>query len=461
MKLQMCNFLKGVRGFSKDMLVNIPQDWRKVSIERDVVLISGIRPSGGALDEGQIPSLGGEHITNDGRVKFTEDNAKYIPESFFRKMRKGKVKRWDILINKDGANTGKVAIVREMFSPEIAINEHLFIVRSTKLFDQKYLFYWFLSSFGQKQIKDRITGSAQPGLPSSFIKNFYVLKPPLPEQRKIAEILETVDRAIEKTDAIIEKYKRIKYGLMQDLLTRGIDENGKSRSKETHRFKDSPLGRIPEEWEVVELGKISFLKGRIGWQGLTTQEYLEDGKYYLVTGINFKNGQIDWETCVYVTRRRYEMDKNIQLKGNEVLVTKDGTIGKVAYIDKLPKPATLGTGVFILRPLENAYYPKYLYYVLTSPIFDRFIDILQAGSTINHLYQRDFVKFKLPLPPLPEQKRIAEILSQIDAVIEKEEMYKEKLEREKRGLMEDLLTGRVRVTQLLNGGDGNGKERSS
>jgi type I restriction enzyme S subunit len=80
--------------------------------------------------------------------------------------------------------------------------------------------------------------------------------PPLPEQRKIAQILETVDNAIEKTEKIIEKYKRIKQGLMQDLLTKGIDEKGNIRSEKTHKFKDSPLGRIPEEWEVVRLGEV-------------------------------------------------------------------------------------------------------------------------------------------------------------------------------------------------------------
>jgi len=107
-----------------------------------------------------------------------------------------------------------------------------------------------------------------------------ILIPPLPEQRKIAEILETVDNAIEKTDAIIEKYKRIKQGLMQDLLTRGIDENGQIRSEETHRFKDSPLGRIPEEWKVVELGEVFKLKS-----GMTRPcDTSESGNYPIYGG---------------------------------------------------------------------------------------------------------------------------------------------------------------------------------
>ena len=304
------------------------------------------------------------------------------------------------------------------------------------------------------------TGVTRFTLCKSDFENTKVIIPSsFPEQHKIADILETVDNAIERTDTIIEKYKRIKQGLMQDLLTRGVVENDELgvmnyelRDEKKHRFKDSPLGRIPEVWDVVELGEISFLKGRIGWHGLTTQEYLEYGKYYLITGVNFENGKVLWESCYYVDKKRYEMDKNIQLKIKDVLVTKDGTIGKVSYIDKLPKKATLGTGVFVLRPSNNTCYPRYLYYVLTSFIFNKFIENLRAGSTISHLYQEDFIFFNFPIPPPPEQHRIASILSQIDETIEKEQKYKQKLERIKHGVMEDLLTGKVRVNHLIKEG---------
>jgi len=284
-----------------------PKEWTIVSLERDCVLISGLRPKGGASDEG-IPSLGGEHITLDGRINFSDVNAKYIPEKFFKIMTKGKAEENDILINKDGANTGKVAILKKKFYKDIAINEHLFILRSKKLFVQQYLFYWLFSRFGQKQITDRITGSAQPGLSSTFIKNFLVPRPPLPEQRKIAEILETIDNAIEKTDAIIEKYKRIKQGLMQDLLTKGIDENGKIRNEKTHKFKDSPIGRIPEKWEVVRLMEVvssyaggtpnrdidEFYNGNIKWlkSGEISKKYISDTEEKITEkGLKFSNAK--------------------------------------------------------------------------------------------------------------------------------------------------------------------------
>jgi len=292
-------------------------------------------------------------------------------------------------------------------------------------------------------------GSTFQELKKEALESLILLKPPLPEQRKIVEVLSKVDSLIEKTEKIIEKYERIKRGLAQDLLTRGIDENGRIRSEETHEFKDSPIGRIPKEWKVVKLGDISFLKARIGWQGLRADEYLEKGDYYLVTGVNFKNGKIDWDSCVYISKRRYDMDKNIQLKIGDVLVTKDGTIGKVVYVDYLPKPATLGTGVFVLRPVNGSYEPLYMYHVLTSFIFERFMENLKAGSTITHLYQKDFVLFEFPLPPLQEQRRIAQVLSQVDNILEKERRELEKLKRLKRGLMNDLLSGKVRVTPLL------------
>lgn len=110
--------------------------------------------------------------------------------------------------------------------------------------------------------------------PETIKEKIQFLLPPLPEQKKIAEILETVDNAIEKTDAIIGKYKRIKQGLMQDLLTKGIDEKGQIRSEQTHKFKDSPLGRIPEEWEVVRLGEILAFKNGINF---SQEEKSENG----------------------------------------------------------------------------------------------------------------------------------------------------------------------------------------
>ena len=199
--------------------------------------------------------------------------------------------------------------------------------------------------------------------------------------------------------------------------------------------------KYPVDWEMLNLGKSSFLKARIGWQGLTTAEYLDSGDYYLITGTDFKDGYIDWDNCVYVEKLRYDQDKNIQVKDDDVLVTKDGTIGKVAFVNRVPKKTTLNSGVFVIRPVQKSYFPRYFYYVLMSEHFKDFLGKLTAGSTISHLYQKDFVHYEFPLPPtLTEQKAIATALSDVDALITSLEQTITKKKAIKQGAMQQLLT---------------------
>jgi len=218
--------------------------------------------------------------------------------------------------------------------------------------------------------------------------------------------------------------------------------------KQISKFKKTKIGEIPEEWTFEKIFDNSILKGRIGWQGLTTVEYRQKGDFYLVTGTNFKNGRVDWKNCVYIEKERYLQDKNIQLKKDDVLVTKDGTIGKIAFIDILLKPTTLNTGIFVIRPINKAYFPFFMYYILCSNYFTKFLNRLKAGSTINHLYQKDFINFNFPIPPYPEQQKIASILSKVDELIQKTEQIIEQTQRLKKGLMQRLLTKGIGHTKF-------------
>lgn len=201
-------------------------------------------------------------------------------------------------------------------------------------------------------------------------------------------------------------------------------------------FKHTDLGVIPKEWNIIRLEDSSTLKARIGWQGLTTAEYLNSGEYYLITGTDFKNGYIDWGNCVFVEKERFDQDNNIQIKVGDVLVTKDGTIGKVAYIDKLSKPTTLNSGVFVLRTKDDTVHSRYLYYILMSFYFDDFLRKITAGSTITHLYQKDFVHFSFVVPPFLEQQAIAETLTHTDEWIESLEKLIAKKHLIKQGVMQ-------------------------
>lgn len=214
-------------------------------------------------------------------------------------------------------------------------------------------------------------------------------------------------------------------------------------------YKQTELGLLPNCWGIESVENM-FLKARIGWQGLTTSEYLSFGDYCLVTGTDINGGVVNWKNCFYVEKNRYDQDKNIQLKNGDLLITKDGTIGKVAIVEELKKPATLNSGIFVLREKVFPINSKYLYYVFLSKLFKKFISDLTAGSTIVHLYQKDFVKFKFPYPDIKEQKNIAEALSNIDELISNQEKLIEKKRAIKQGVMQELLTGKKRLDSFKN-----------
>jgi type I restriction enzyme, S subunit len=397
-------------------------------------------------------------IDYDGRIDFT----KAVPRKLNKKkIEKLKLKKGMILIEKSGGSTdtpaGKVAILKQDF--EGTCSNFIQILKpNNSVCDSYYLFYRLLYNFKNNLIEkyqQKTTGIINFILKDYF--NEYIPLPPLPEQRKIAEILETVDNAIEKTEKIIEKYKRIKQGLMQDLLTKGIDENGNIRSEKTHKFKDSPLGRIPEEWEVVTINSIikdSLISGIWG----------EEPKDFENTYPILRSTEISHEGRIVIKNVAFrkvklgpsKISKYVLRNGDILIVSSSGSeelIGRVA-IFKYPGNEKFLFSNFLLRlRVGEKTDSTYMFYLLSSFWYRYFLSQFQETSTgLRNFPKNEFLNyFFFPLPPLPEQKRIAEILSQIDQAIEKEEKYKEKLERLKKGLMEDLLTGKVRVNKLLEG----------
>ena len=171
----------------------------------------------------------------------------------------------------------------------------------------------------------------------------------------------------------------------------------------------------------VKIGDVCSIHARIGWQGLTKKEYLMDGDYYLVTGVDFLDGNVDFRHCYFVSKDRYEQDVHIQVEKDDVLITKDGTIGKVAYVAEKPqKPATLNSGVFVVRPQSTKQLlPRYLKYALESNHFSRFIESIKVGCTIPHLNQEKFLNYRIALPSLVEQKNIIEQLDIVYSLLSK------------------------------------------
>ena len=194
-------------------------------------------------------------------------------------------------------------------------------------------------------------------------------------------------------------------------------------------FKETDLGLIPEEWKVDSLKNSLYIKGRIGWKGLKKSEYLKESNFRIINGSSITNdNKIDWENCGFISEERYLESPEIMLKENDIVMTKDGTIGKLAIIKNLPGPTTIASGLFLIRVEDPSIDVNYLFYYFRSHFFRDLIHSRIEGSVIPHLYQRDLVNLKLPLPNINEQKAIARILSTLDEKIETNNQINEKLE---------------------------------
>lgn len=194
------------------------------------------------------------------------------------------------------------------------------------------------------------------------------------------------------------------------------------------KYKDSGIswiGEIPAHWETCRLKAYNSLSGRIGWNGLRSDEFLQEGYAYLVTGQDFDGPNIQWDKCYQIDRSRYDEDPFIQLKNGDLLITKDGTIGKIAKVSGLDKPACLNSGIFVMKQTRDKYDQNYLYWLLVSSLLKDYNAYTSTGTTIQHLYQNVFVNMPMLVPPKKEQKAIADYLDaeckKIDDLISKDE----------------------------------------
>ena len=421
--------------------------WSNEPLQRLIdTLESGSRPTGGAsTDSGEVFSIGGENILQSGGI--TLEYVKRVPVAFFNSMAKGHLCVDDVLINKDGAQTGKVGWYRPDNDLVSCINEHVFLLRCVSdRITQGYLYYSLLSDSGQAQLRMEISGSAQPGLKAGFTKGVIVEFPTdIREQKMIVRVLSTVDQAIEQTEALIAKQRRIKTGLMQDLLTRGIDEHGNLRSEQTHKFKDSPLGRIPMEWDYASLAVfvpsaeygISTSLGETGDPVLRMNNLL-DGEAEL-SDLKFTDAPVP---------------EQLWLRDGDVLFNRTNSwehVGRTGIWRGQTENATFASYLVRLNPHPDKLLPEMLNYWLnwerTQIAMRRQATPAVQQVNINPTNLRSipaaFPKY------LDEQVAITARVAALREVLSAHGEHLCKLKSLKVGLMQDLLTGENRVTALL------------
>ncbi|MBN1285628.1 MAG: restriction endonuclease subunit S [Anaerolineae bacterium] len=331
------------------------------------------------------------------------------------------------------------------------LNQHLFKVVPTVDTDAHFLHH--LLEFLMDDLAAETHGSTMQHIRRSYLLPFPVTVPPLPEQRRIAAILDALDAAIRHTDALIAKLKQIKAGLLHDLLTCGLDDNGELRDPVAHpeQFKESVVGRIPREWEVAALRSIC--------------EKVTDGAHMSVQtspsgAIPFlyvsciRDGCVWWDRAARITKQVYsQVSKGREPKSGLVLYTIVGSYGHAAVVED-DRLFSFQRHVGYVMPDISRIMPQFLAAWLNSLQARAYADKVALGNAQKTIILGALTSFPVVYPDLHEQKRIVEFLEAHDSRLRAEEAYRAKLALLKRGLMDDLLTGRVRTT-----GDGFTDER--
>jgi type I restriction enzyme, S subunit len=349
-----------------------------------------------------------------------------------------------ILLCIEGGSAGKkIAYVDR----KVAFVNKLCCFDSTNI-NSRFLYYSLQSDFFLNYFYLNM-GGLIGGVSQSVLRNLEVTSPNLDTQLFITNQLDMkVDKLINlisNQQQQIEKLEEYKQSLISEVVTKGLNP---SIEMEVNRFEW--IGVTPKSWKTIRIKDFTKLKGRIGWQGLTTKDYIDEGPF-LVTGTDFYNGIINWNTCEHISDERYNEAPEIHLMEGDLLITKDGTIGKVAVVKDLIKKASLNSGVLLIRVLEGFEFDKtFLYYVLQSSEFWVWYNSSQTGSsTIKHLYQNQFSYFAFTYPSFNEQKKISrhlnEIVSKIDSLVVKKNQKIIMLYEYKKSLIYEYVTGKKEV----------------
>jgi type I restriction enzyme S subunit len=431
--------------FKDSPLGKIPQRWEVVRLGEIADLItSGSR--GWATyysDEGalflRVGNLTREHLN------LRLNDIVHVCPPVSSEGARAKVQAGDLLISIT-ADLGMIGVIPKNVG-EAYVNQHIALVRlNQSQANPRWVGNYLAGAIGQKKFYQLNDAGAKAGLNLPTVAALLVALPPKKEQDCIAEILDTVDEAIAHTSSLIAKLKQMKAGLLHDLLTRGLDENGELRDAIAHpeQFKDSLLGQIPKEWEVVQLESLAELitSGSRGWAAY----YSDQGAIFIRIGnltrehLNFRLGDI-----VYVNPPSSSEGSRARLQAGDILISITADLGIIGVVPENFGEAYVNQHIALVRLDQSKANSWWVGNYLSGEVGQKkFYQLNDVGAKAG-LNLPTIGALLVALPPMQEQEKIAAIIKNYDTRIRAEEAYRDKLKLQKQGLMHDLLTGKVRV----------------
>lgn len=432
--------------------LHMPEGWRLVSLAQ----IAEVVPSNvdKKIYPNEVPVFLCNYMdvySNDylsTRINYSQGS---VSLSEYQKFR---LKKGDVIITKDSETPDDIAVPAVVIEDleKIVCGYHLALIRPKSDVDGAFLCKAIQTHSCRRHFGNSANGATRYGLAFKVIDSCPIMLPPKTEQIIIAEIILTIDQAIEKTEQLIAKYKRIKTGLMQDLLTRGIDEEGNIRSEETHEFKDSLLGRVPKEWEVGRLidycktGKGNIQTGPFGSQ-LHAEDYVQEGMP-IITVEHLIDEKIAHENLPLVGKSDYNRLIKYNLLTGDLVFSRVGSIDRCSIVSRTENGWLFSGRCLRVRP-GNLFLSDYLLFQLNSYPSRKWILNNAVGSTMLCLNTTILSNLPVLKPSIEEQQRIADILGLISSKIESLFVELKKHQKLKNAIMQDLLIGKVRVDSLI------------
>jgi type I restriction enzyme S subunit len=356
------------------------------------------------------------------------------------------VSRGEFGYNPARINVGSIARLtqfdRGLLSPMYVV------FRASRRLAPAFLEHYVQTERFSRQVEKNVAGSVRQTLNFSAFQHFDLAIPDsLTEQSTIAHVLSTVDTALDEVEKLIHKLRRVRGGLIQDLLTRGIDEKGTVRDEKTHEFVASPLGRVPKGWSVDTLANVA-VRITVGLATSVTKYYREKG-VPIIRNQNIRKGYFDGSELMFLEPTFASRFPSKRVINGDVLICRTGAnVGDACVVpDEHAGSHTFTT--LIVSPQNNRLDPMFLVQYMNSQLGIRELNYVLVGAGKNNLNAGHVADIRLLLPSVAEQRRICSELSVVESSIQQEENVRNKLVLVKRGLMEDLLGGKVRVNRLM------------
>lgn len=365
-----------------------------------------------------------------------KSSKKFISEKTFKELKCKEVKEGDILICRLADPIGRSCVVPNLGTKNITSVDVAILRPQNSDYDIFYINYSLNSPKTLNKVSSFASGTTRQRISRKNLGAIRIPVPPIKEQQKIAAILSSVDETIEKTEQIIEQTETVKKGLMQQLLTKGIGHT---------EFKDTPIGEIPLHWNFVKLEDISekITKGTTP----TTYgfEYVEDGINFIKVESIDDNGNFRPSLFNKITEEAHEKLKRSNILEGDLLISIAGNLGRVAIASSEILPANTNQAISIIRLKEKSINLDFLYYSLKGFAIEKYIKKVSTVGAQPNLSLKQVGEIELPLPNIEEQNKITAVLNSIDLKLKNEISKKRKLSKLKQGLMQQLLTGKVRV----------------